>query len=178
MTVKLNSDASKVQEAKFQTYGCVYSVACAEQVAQMVNGADIETAEKLEPAQVTSALNGVPEEKEHCAVMAVNAWRAALKSAESQRGRESFLQSMSDKELHAIDSNDSVQLRHRLAELFDDWFIPEMARQGISIRLEDIDTTGNIISIGTNKSPSIVTRFIQESLQKYFKEKFSIRFTS
>ena len=185
MTVKLNSDASKVQEAKFQTYGCVYSVACAEQVAQMVNGADIETAEKLEPAQVTSALNGVPEEKEHCAVMAVNAWRAALKSAESQRGRESFLQSVSDKELHVVNSqepifrpNDSVQLRHRLAELFDDWFIPEMARQGISIRLEDINTTSNIISIGTNKSPSIVTRFIQESLQKYFKEKFSIRFTS
>ena len=117
--------------------------------------------------------------------MAVNAWRAALKSAESQRGRESFLQSVSDKELHVVDlqepifrPNDSVQLRHRLAELFDDWFIPEMARQGISIRLEDIDTTGNIISIGTNKSPSIVTKFIQESLQKYFKEKFSIRFTS
>lgn len=185
MSVKLSSDASKVQEAKYQTYGCVYSVACAEQVARMVNGASIEAAEKLEPDQVTTALDGVPEEKAHCAVMAVNAWRAALKNAEMQCGRESFLKSISDKDLHTVNtqkpifsSKANVQLKHRLAEMFDDWFIPEMARRGISIHLEDIDTTSNIISIGTDKSPSIVTNFIQSSLQKYFQEKFSIRFTS
>ena len=46
-----------VEDAKFQTYGCVYSIACADATADLVHGATVANAKALTPEDVVRSLD-------------------------------------------------------------------------------------------------------------------------
>ena len=76
--LKMNGD--KITDVKFQCFGCVGSVACSSVLTEIILGKEIETANSLKESDVLKALGGLPEEKNHCANLAIGALRQAIES--------------------------------------------------------------------------------------------------
>lgn len=74
----LRVENDRVAQAAYQTYGCPAAVAAASMAAQMAEGRSLEEAAGVTPEQIVSALEGLPEGKEHCPMLAVRALSAAL----------------------------------------------------------------------------------------------------
>ena len=78
MAIYLRLDQDVIRDARFETYGCPYAVACGSWVTQWVVGRTAAAARALEAADLELMLGGLPPGKEHCAGLAVGALRAAL----------------------------------------------------------------------------------------------------
>jgi NifU-like protein involved in Fe-S cluster formation len=68
-----------IVEARFQTHGCGPSIACGSVLTELVLGRATADACTLTAEEVIAALDGIPDDKRHCAEMAVAALRDALK---------------------------------------------------------------------------------------------------
>jgi len=88
MAIYLRLNGSSIQEAKFMTDGCGSSLACGNMLTTMVQGMPLEEADEVNPEDLTLALDGLPEESAHCAILAVNTLRQAIAryQQESQPG--------------------------------------------------------------------------------------------
>ena len=67
--------------ANFQAQGCPPSLAAGSVLTEMVTGLTIEEALALKPRDVTQALETLPRNKEHCAILAIDALKAAMISS-------------------------------------------------------------------------------------------------
>ena len=68
-----------VAGATFMTDGCGTSVASGSMVTELAGGKSIIEARRISQRDVLSALGGLPEESEHCALLAVNTLKAAIR---------------------------------------------------------------------------------------------------
>lgn len=62
-----------VESAKYETYGCPTAIACASMVAQISIGRSINLLLGLTADDLTTLLQGIPEGKEYCPKLAVEA---------------------------------------------------------------------------------------------------------
>ena len=69
---------NKIAAASFTVRGCPPSIAAGSALTEIIIGLTTEEARQLKPADVTHALESLPRNKEHCAVLAIDALRAAL----------------------------------------------------------------------------------------------------
>lgn len=76
----LRIDGGKILDAKFKTFGCAAAIASSSVLTRMVIGRTIEEAEKITKEDVVRALDGMPEQKVHCSLLAVDALRKALEN--------------------------------------------------------------------------------------------------
>jgi len=67
-----------VQEIAYELDGCLHTNACANAVAESVQGHDLETAWKITPEMVADYLQTLPADHFHCAELAVGAFYKAL----------------------------------------------------------------------------------------------------
>jgi nitrogen fixation NifU-like protein len=67
-----------IEKANFITDGCGASVATASQTMLLIEGKSIDFAESLTPEDLDKALNGLPEDHKHCALLAVNTLKKAI----------------------------------------------------------------------------------------------------
>ncbi len=67
----------QIQRASFDTDGCRSSIACGSMAATLAEGSRLESAAAIAQADILKALNGVPPQGEHCALLAANTLRAA-----------------------------------------------------------------------------------------------------
>jgi NifU-like protein involved in Fe-S cluster formation len=65
-----------VHAARFKTYGCPASIACAEALCREVEGKLLPEIGEIDAARITELVGGVPEEKVHCPPLAAEAWRS------------------------------------------------------------------------------------------------------
>ena len=68
----------KIAAASFKVRGCPPSIAAGSVLTELLTGLTVEEARKLTPADVTHALETLPRNKEHCAILAIDALRSAL----------------------------------------------------------------------------------------------------
>ena len=68
----------RIQSVAYQTDGCMNTNACANTVAELIEGRDIETAWELTPEDVIAYLETLPVENFHCAELVVGALYTAL----------------------------------------------------------------------------------------------------
>ncbi len=68
----------KISAAGFTVQGCPPSIAAGSALTELLIGLPVETARQLSPSDVTRALDGLPRNKEHCSVLAIDALRSAL----------------------------------------------------------------------------------------------------
>jgi nitrogen fixation NifU-like protein len=68
----------KIAAASFTIQGCPPCIAAGSALTEMIAGLTIEEAGRLKPADVTRTLESLPRNKEHCAVLAIDALRAGL----------------------------------------------------------------------------------------------------
>lgn len=78
MEIYLRLNGNTIQEATFLTDGCGPSVACGNMLTTMVQGMALNAANRIDPADLILALDGLPEESAHCAELAVNTLRQAI----------------------------------------------------------------------------------------------------
>ncbi len=67
-----------IQEVAYQLKGCLNTNACANAVAEMVEGHTVNAAWALKPEMVAAFLQSLPADHFHCAELAVGAFYKAL----------------------------------------------------------------------------------------------------
>lgn len=76
MYLKIEDDI--IKDIRFKTFGCGAAIATSSIATEMVKGSTIEQALKLTNKAVVEALDGLPDSKIHCSVLAEQALKAAL----------------------------------------------------------------------------------------------------
>ena len=79
MEIWLKADDDTVKKATFITDGCGPSIASGSMVTEMARGKSIGEAYKIIKKDVLEAMGGLPEESEHCALLAANTLKAAIR---------------------------------------------------------------------------------------------------
>ena len=78
MKMYLKIENGLIKDIKFKTFGCGSAIATSSMATEMVKGKPISEAIKLTNAAVVEALDGLPQVKVHCSVLAEQAIKAAL----------------------------------------------------------------------------------------------------
>jgi nitrogen fixation protein NifU and related proteins len=78
---------NRITSVRFQTDGCRVTSAAAWSAASLAEGKSLSEALRLSAIDVIEKLGGLPEDHEHCAVIAVNALHEAVTDA-VRNGRE------------------------------------------------------------------------------------------
>ena len=69
-----------IKDIKFQTLGCAAAIATSSITTQMVKGKSLNQAAKITNQQIAKALGGLPTEKVHCSLLAVQALKKAIEN--------------------------------------------------------------------------------------------------
>lgn len=71
-------EGERIASAAYRSHGCPAAMASASMVAELVEGRTVDAAVTLTEAELTAALGGLPEGKDHCPRLAVQALMKAL----------------------------------------------------------------------------------------------------
>ena len=76
MYLKIEDDV--IQDVKFETFGCGSAIASSSMATELIKGKPVSEAMQLTNKAVAEALDGLPDYKMHCSVLAEEAIQAAL----------------------------------------------------------------------------------------------------
>ena len=79
MILELEVAEGQIRKAAFQTYGCASAIACGCITTLLLTGRTLEQASLLTAEDIVRVLQGLPEGKEHCPQMMVQALNRALR---------------------------------------------------------------------------------------------------
>jgi nitrogen fixation NifU-like protein len=79
MELWLKLKVDTIVQAKFLTDGCGTSIASGSMVTELAKGKKLSQAQRISQKDVLDALGGLPEESEHCALLAADTLKAAIK---------------------------------------------------------------------------------------------------
>ena len=83
MYLKIEDDI--IQDVKFETFGCGLAIASSSMATELIKGQPVSEAMKLTNKAVAEALDGLPDYKMHCSVLAEEAIRNALDDYEKRK---------------------------------------------------------------------------------------------
>ena len=78
MKMYLKIKDGKIEDVKFNTFGCASAIATSSIATEMIKGHTIDEALKLSNKAVVEALGGLPAHKIHCSVLAEQSIKAAI----------------------------------------------------------------------------------------------------
>ena len=84
MYLKIENDV--VTDVKFETFGCGSAIASSSMATELIKGQPLSEVRKLTNRAVSEALDGLPDYKMHCSVLAEEAIQAALEDYEKRNG--------------------------------------------------------------------------------------------
>ena len=76
MYLKIEDDI--VQDVKFETFGCGSAIASSSMATELIKGKPVSEVKTLTNKAVAEALDGLPDYKMHCSVLAEEAIQSAL----------------------------------------------------------------------------------------------------
>ena len=86
MYLKIEDDI--VKDVKFETFGCGSAIASSSMATERIKGKPVSEARQLTNKAVAEALDGLPDYKMHCSVLAQEAIESALKDYESRQEKK------------------------------------------------------------------------------------------
>ena len=78
LLLMLRVERDRIEDARWQSDGCVASIAASSLLSELVRGKSIEEASALTREAVVEALGGLPASKLHASVLAADALQHAL----------------------------------------------------------------------------------------------------
>ena len=79
MAVWLKVEDDKISDISFTTDGCMTSIATGSMTTEIAKGKTLTGAQQISQQDVLDALAGLPEESQHCALLATNTLKEAIK---------------------------------------------------------------------------------------------------
>jgi len=76
----------RIVAIKFKSFGCPGAIATSSMCTVMAIGKTIAAAKQLTDDDIIAALEGIPEQKQHCSLLGVNALQEALRDYEQKHG--------------------------------------------------------------------------------------------
>ena len=88
MKMYLKIDNDVISDVKFETFGCGSAIASSSMATELIKGKPLAEAMELTNKAVAEALDGLPDYKMHCSVLAEEAIQAALIDYYTKKGLE------------------------------------------------------------------------------------------
>ena len=85
MQISFKVKDGRLSKIKFMTDGCVSSIAAGSMATELAKGKKIEEAIKISQQMILDALDVLPEESVHCALLASNTLKEAIKNHISKK---------------------------------------------------------------------------------------------
>jgi metal-sulfur cluster biosynthetic enzyme len=84
--LKVNEETHRIEDVKFESYGCASNIATGSIVTELAKGKTLEEAKHITWKQAAEELGGLPPVKAHCSVLAVDGLKAAIQNYEERHG--------------------------------------------------------------------------------------------
>ena len=84
LSFSLKVKDGKVKDIKFLSFGCASNIATASILTEMVKGMSLEEAKAFNWQNIVKELGGLPQQKIHCSVMAVEGLKKVLAEYEKK----------------------------------------------------------------------------------------------
>ena len=84
MTIYLKVKAERIDDIKFQTFGCGSAIAVSSMLTELAKGRTIDGAKGITNKDVAKALDGLPKNKLHCSNLGADALQLAIKDYEEK----------------------------------------------------------------------------------------------
>jgi len=78
----------RLSKIKFMTDGCASSIAAGSMATELAQGRKIEEAAEISQQMILEALDNLPEESVHCALLASNTLKDAIKDYSNSKGKD------------------------------------------------------------------------------------------
>ena len=85
MKMYLKIDDDIITDVKFETFGCASAIASSSMATELIKGKPVNEAMELTNKAVAEALDGLPDYKMHCSVLAEEAIQAALEDYRNRK---------------------------------------------------------------------------------------------
>ncbi|MBN2621659.1 iron-sulfur cluster assembly scaffold protein [candidate division WOR-3 bacterium] len=85
MEISIKVRHGVISKCTFDTDGCGTTIACGSIITEIATGKNIAEAKKIDQAQMLATCGKLPEENEHCALLAATALHCAIDDYESKR---------------------------------------------------------------------------------------------
>ena len=85
MTIYLRVKDEKIDDIKFQTFGCGSAIAVSSMITEIAKGKSLDEAKRITNKDVAEALDGLPKNKLHCSNLGADALQAAIKNYEDRK---------------------------------------------------------------------------------------------
>jgi len=79
MQIWLRVRDDKIEDVSFWTDGCVTTIATGSMVSELARSKSVAQVSRITEQDVLDALGGLPEENVHCALLATNTLKAAIR---------------------------------------------------------------------------------------------------
>ena len=87
MKMYLKIDDEVITDVNFETFGCASAIASSSMATELIKGQKVDDALALTNKAVAEALDGLPDYKMHCSVLAEEAIQSAIEDYKNKKNK-------------------------------------------------------------------------------------------